>query len=201
MNNQLKFRESSSLSSSSSSINDKQFKFQTYSSNEQIKNFQRLLSRFDKMATKTLLPSSPHISNRYFFRSKSNDLRHKKKSSKNKLDYTSPDSRKRYKFSSVHPNQHNNNIYKFPTKQTQQRAHSSESDRYFFPLNSPNRNSQPSLAHLRSISNYDQRSAKFYRSSSTSISDTPYLFSKTTEIPRYRTTTSTYAHPQGKRII
>jgi hypothetical protein len=203
LDNQLRLTESFTLSSSSSSINENQF---THSS-EQVKKVQRLLSSFDQvhnkdnMATRTLFPSSPQISNRYFFRSQSNDIKNKKKSSKTKPDHTSPSSRKRYKFSSTNPKQYNNNIYRFPSKHFDQRAHSSDSDRYLFPSNHVSRNPQPSLTYLRSTSHYDQRSAKFNRGTPTTISDPPYLFSKTTDTSRYRTTTSTYMHPQGKRIM
>ncbi|CAM4801110.1 unnamed protein product, partial [Rotaria magnacalcarata] len=107
--------QSISSDTSSSSINENQFTI-----DKPGKNCQRLISRFNKiynnnnkskMSTKTLLPSSSHINDRYYFCSHST----MNKKSKYKSDTTPPSLRKRYKFSSGNGDQYRNkNIYKFP---------------------------------------------------------------------------------------
>jgi hypothetical protein len=157
--NQPSLADPSSLSSSSSSL----FSSSSYSSInhsgncftleahlplvtnniEQLSKFKRLLSRLDNvynnqnMSTTALPPpSSSHISDRYLFRSLSND-NNKSRTKKNKLNNpipssTPPSERKRYKFSSNDvTDQNNNNVYKFPNGQTEQRSHSTDSDRYY----------------------------------------------------------------------
>jgi hypothetical protein len=143
------------------------------------------------MSTKMLLPSSSHIPDRYFFHSQSNDRRI---SSKNRLDTTSPSRRKRYKFSSTNNQQHSN-TYKFPTHANEKRSYSSDSTRYYFPFQNP----QQTLTYRRAGSSFEQPSG-------TSISDTPYLFSTTTtttttKSQKYPSTTTTFLHSEGKRIL
>jgi hypothetical protein len=151
----------------------------------------------EKMSTKILLQSSLPITDRYHFRSQSNDTR---LSSKNKSDRTSPTQRKRYKFSPTYTEQYDN-IYKFPTNQYGKRSHSSDSNRYYFPSENLTQYPQQTLTYLRSGSGLDQRSITFIDGSSSYTSDTPYLFSRTTKSQRYPTTTSTYIHSDGKIII
>jgi hypothetical protein len=153
------------------------------------------------MTTKTLLPSSSHITDRYFFRAHSNDTR---LSTKNKLDNTPPSQRKRYKFSSINTEQYAS-IYKFPTDQNEKRSHSSDSNRYYFSSDDLIQKPQQTLTYLRSGSSSDQRSVTFIEGSSTFLSDTPYLFSKTitttTSPQKYSSTTSTSIHPESKIIL
>ncbi|CAF2266724.1 unnamed protein product [Rotaria magnacalcarata] len=122
-----------SSDTSSSSINENQFTF-----DKPEKNCQRLISRFNKiynnnkskMSTKTLLPSSSHINDRYYFCSHST----MNKKSKYKSDTTPPSLRKRYKFSSGNGDQYRNkNIYKFPANQAEPRSYSTDYNRYYFP--------------------------------------------------------------------
>jgi hypothetical protein len=202
LDNQLISTESSlslSSSSSSSSISGNQFPFETYlpfvtnKKTEQLNKFQRLLSYFKKMSTKTLLPPSSYINERYFFHSQPTNTRI---SLKNKLDDTSSSQKKRHKYSSTYNEQYPD-IYKFPINQYEKRSHSSDSDRYYFPSD----NTQQTLAYLRSGSGYEQRSVTFNDGSSTFISDAPYSFSRATKSQRYPTTTSTFIYPEGKIII
>ncbi len=149
------------------------------------------------MSTQTLLPASSHINDRYDLRSQSNDRR---LTSKNKLDNKSPSQRKRYKFSNKNTEQYTD-IYKFPTNENRKRSRSSDTNRYYFSLENSIQNPQPTLTYLRSGSGLEPRSVTFVDGSSTFISDTPYLFSKTTKSHRYPTTTSTYIQSDGKIII
>ncbi|CAF5056111.1 unnamed protein product, partial [Rotaria magnacalcarata] len=161
--------QSISSDTSSSSINENQFTF-----DKPGKNCQRLISRFNKiynnnkskMSTKTLLPSSSHINDRYYFCSHST----MNKKSKYKSDTTPPSLRKRYKFSSGNGDQYRNkNIYKFPANQP----------------------SRKTLPHARSRSDLEQRSVTFMEGTSTFLCDTPYTFSKTSDTLKYPSTTST----------
>lgn len=148
------------------------------------------------MSTKTLLPSSSsHITDRYFFRSQSNDARLPSKHKK--IENTSPSQRKRYKFPSKNPSQHPN-IYQFSNNQNQKRAHSSDTNRYYFSLDQSFPTPQQTSTYLRSGTGPEQRSVTFIEGSSTTISDTPYLFSKPTRSHKKRSTTSTYVRPEGK---
>jgi hypothetical protein len=134
------------------------------------------------MSTKTVLPSSSSlITDRYFFRSHSNDTRI---SSKMKSDGSSSPKRKRYKFSSTKTEQYPN-VYKFSTNQN--RSYSSDSNRYYFSLENTTRYPQQTLTYLRSGTNREPRSVTFVEGSSTFLSDTPYCFS-----------TTTYPHLEGK---
>lgn len=212
LDNQLIQAESSSSSSSSSSINENQLTLEVHlplasNKSKQLKKFHRLLSRLDKiynkkeMSTKTLLPSSSHINDRYFFHSHSNIPNNTRLSTKTKLnDISSPSSlSKRYKFSSTNTEQYDDKIYNFSTNQTEQRSHSSDSNRYYFPPDSSIKNSQHTLTYLRSGSGLGQRSMAFIEGgTSTSMSDTPYLFSKTSETQQYPSTISTFIHPDGR---
>ncbi|CAF3139432.1 unnamed protein product [Rotaria sp. Silwood2] len=207
LDNQLILSETSSLSSSSS-IDENQFKFETHlpvvtRKTKSLKKFKRLISRLDKiynkkkMSTKTLLPSSSHITDRYFFRSYPYNTKNKRLLSKNKLDTTPPLLRKRYKFSSTNTDQYNTkNIYKFPTNQFEKRSHSIDPNRYYFPLDNSIINSRQKLTYLPKTNDFEQNSITFMEGTSTFISDTPYLFSKTTETQQYPSTTSTYVHSQ-----
>ncbi|CAF3554936.1 unnamed protein product [Rotaria sp. Silwood1] len=214
LDNQLILSETSSLSSFSSSINQNHFTLETklplvITKSESLKRFKRFISHLDKiyhkkkMSTKTLLPSSSssHITDRYFFRSYSHNTKKTRLSSKNKFDdTTSPLLRKRYKFSSTNTEPYNhNNIYKFPTNKYEKRSHSIDSDRYYFPLDNSIKNSQQTLTYIPKSNNFEQHSMTFMDGrTSTCISDTPYLFSKTTETQQYPSTTSTYIHSQDK---
>jgi hypothetical protein len=149
------------------------------------------------MSTQTLLPASSHINDRYDLRSQSNDTR---LTSKNKLDNKSPSQRKRYKFSNKNTEQYTD-IYKFPTNENRKRSRSSDTNRYYFSLENSIQNPQQTLTYLRCGSGLEPRSVTFVDGSSTFISDTPYLFSKTTKSHRYPTTTSTYIQSDGKIII
>ncbi len=214
LDNQLIQAESSSSSSSSSSINENQLTLEVHlplasNKSKQLKKFHRLLSRLDKiynkkeMSTKTLLPSSSHINDRYFFHSHSNTPNNTRLSTKTKLnDISSPSSlSKRYKFSSTNTEQYDDKIYNFSTNQPEQRSHSSDSNRYYFPPDSSIKNSQHTLTYLRSGSGLGQRSMAFIEGgTSTSMSDTPYLFSKTSETQQYPSTISTFIHPDGRII-
>ena len=140
------------------------------------------------MATKTLLPpsssSSSLITDRYFFRSHSNDPRGSSSSSlPKKHDRFSPKNKNQYP-----------NIYKFPTDQNDQRSHSSESTRYYFSLENTSRNLQQTLTNARSTQRPEPRSVTFIEGSSTFLSDAPYLFSATSKSQKY-------PHPEGKLII
>lgn len=153
------------------------------------------------MPTKLLLPSStPYISDRYLFRSQSNDTRipPKQKRSEN----TSSSQTKRYKSSSSKYPGQNPNIYKFSNNQNQKRSQSSDTNRYYFSLDQTFPSSQQTLTYLRSGHGLEHRSVTFIDgSASTSISDTPYLFSKPVRTRKKRsTTTSTYIRPEGMII-
>ncbi|CAF1636867.1 unnamed protein product, partial [Adineta ricciae] len=202
---------------------------------EQVEKFKRLLSRLDNvynnnnnnnnnnsnnnnnnnnqnMSTTTLpLPSttSPHVTDRYLFRSLSNDNQNSRISAakKNKLSNAPPSLSKRYKFSSAGTDQNNNDVYKFPNGQTEQRSHSTDSDRYYFPTGDSAKKPQQILTYVRSGSGLEQRAVTFIDGASISsdkvslpitksiqpttiVSDTPYLFSKTTESQRQPSITS-----------
>ncbi len=196
---------------------------------EELEKFQRLLSRLDHVynnqnMTTTALPppSSSHIQDRYLFRSLSNDNQNSRISSsttkKNKLNNnptpstTPPSLKKRYKFSPVSTDQNNNNVYKFPNGQTEQRSHSTDSDRYYFPPDDSNKKPQQTLTYVRSGSGLEQRAVTFIDGTSattdkvlsptksiqpaTIIPDTPYLFSKTKESQRHPSATSS-VNPEG----
>ncbi|CAF1006180.1 unnamed protein product [Adineta steineri] len=187
LDNQFIETESSSLSSSSSSIYEDQLILEAclpLASNN-TKQFQRLLSRLDQfynkqqqMLTKTILPSSTDINDRYFFHSNESNK------TKNKSNNLSPSSRKRYKFTSTNTDE----IYNFSTNQSEHRAHSADSNRYHFSLNNSTQNE-------RSRGSSEQRSMKLIDEPSNITSDTPYLFSKTTESLHYPSTTTTFIHP------
>ncbi len=202
---------------------------------EQLEKFHRLLLRLDNVyntnqtMTTTALqpPSSSHIQDRYLFRSLSNDNQNSRIPSaitrKNKLNNnptlsttTPPSLKKRYKFSSVPTDQNNNNVYKFPNGQTEQRSHSNDSDRYYFPPDDSIKKPQQTLTYVRSGDGLEQRSVTFIDGTpaatdkisslaksiqpTTIIPDTPYLFSKTTESPRHPSATSS-VNPEGKTEI
>ena len=206
--NQIPLTDSSSLSSSSSSISGDRFTLEAYlplvtNQSEPLKKFKRLLSRLDQvynkknMATKTLYPSSSHLTDRYFFRSHSTDPKHFKIKHKNKLNNNniSPRSTKRYKFSSPNTNQYHDNVYKFPTKQNERRSYSSDSNRYYFKPEILYNNSQRTLTYVRSNDGSEQCPVTFIDGTS----HTPYLFSNTSESQRYSsTTTSAFIRPEGK---
>jgi len=194
---------------------------------DRLEKFQRLLARLDnvynnqKMTTTALPPpptsSSSHIQDRYLFRSLSNDNQ-KSTTRKNKLSpnptasNTPPSLRKRYKFSSVSTDQNNNNVYKFPNGQTDQRSQSTDSNRYYFPPDDSMKKPQQTLTYVRSGSGLEQRAVTFIDGTpamtdkissptkslqkTTIIPDTPYLFSKTTESPRHPSATSS-VNPEG----
>jgi len=198
---------------------------------EQLEKFKRLLSRLDNVynhnqnMTTTALPStSPHITDRYLFRSLSNDNQNSRISSttprKNKLSNnpttssSPPSLRKRYKFAPVAKDQNNNDVYKFPNGQTEQRSHSTDSDRYYFPSGESNKQLEQTLTYVRSGSGLEQRAVTFIDGKSatsdkislpttksiqpsTLIPDTPYLFTKTTESKRQPSATSSVI-PEGK---
>ncbi|CAF4813076.1 unnamed protein product [Rotaria sp. Silwood1] len=204
---------------------------------EQLEKFKRLLSRLDnvynsnnnqKMSTSALPPPSPaHITDRYLFRSPSNDNRLSRKSStttkKTKLhniptssSSTPPSARKRYKFSSGTTDQNNNNIYKFPNEHTEARSHSTDSDRYYFPSNDSTKQPQQTLTYIRSGNGLESHKITFINGTSSTtdktllpitksiqptsiIPDTPYLFSKTTESHPHSTLTSP-ANPEDAWI-
>jgi len=190
---------------------------------EELEKFQRLLSRLDSVynnqnMTTTALPppSTSHIQDRYLFRSLSNDNQNsripspttkKKKLNTNPTQSTTPPSlRKRYKFSSVSTDQNNNDVYKFPNGQTEQRSHSTDSDRYYFPPDDSIKKPQQTLTYLRSGSGLEQRAVTFIDGTPVTtdiisspiksiqptiiVPDTPYLFSKTTESQRHPSATS-----------
>jgi hypothetical protein len=138
------------------------------------------------MSTKTLLPSSSHITDRYFFRTHSNDTRI---SSKTKSDGTSSPKRIRYKFSSNNTESYPN-VYNFSTNQNKKRSHSSDSNRYYFSLENTTKYPSQTLTYLRSGVNREPRSVTFIDGTSTFRSDTPYFFS-----------TTTYPHLEGKIYI
>jgi hypothetical protein len=230
--NQPSLADPSSLSSSSSSL----FSSSSYSPNhssgdcftieahlplvknniEQVEKFQRLLSRLDhvynnnnqNMSTTALSPpSAAHVTDRYLFRSLSNDNQNSRiaATKKNKQSNTPPSLRKRYKFSAVATDQNNNDVYKFPNGQAEQRSHSTDSERYYFPADDTSRKPQQTLTYVRSGSGLEQRAITFIDGASTTKStqstsimpDTPYLFSKTTESQRQPTATSP-VNPEGK---
>lgn len=193
---------------------------------EELEKFQRLLTRLDtvynnnkNMSTTALPPpSSSHIQDRYLFRSLSNDNQNSRISSttprKNKLSNnpTPPSLKKRYKFPTVTTDQNNNNVYKFPNGQTEQRSHSTDSDRYYFSPDESIKKPQQTLTYVRSGSGLEQRAVTFIDGTSvttdkissptksiqptTIIPDTPYLFSKTTESQRHPSATSS-VNPEG----
>ncbi|CAF4404984.1 unnamed protein product [Rotaria socialis] len=204
--------QSISNDTSSSSINEKQLTF-----DQPGKKSQRLTSHFNKiyinknnkikMSTKTLLPSSSHINDRYYFCSPST----MNKKSKHKSDTTPPSLRKRYKFSSVNGDQYRNkNIYKFPANQSEPRSYSTDCNRYYFPLDNSIKPSRKTLPHARSRSGLEQRSVTFMEGTSTYLCDTPYTFSKTSDTLKYPSTASTlvrsevaspYQFNRSKKIV
>ncbi|CAF3429030.1 unnamed protein product [Rotaria socialis] len=161
--------QSISNDTSSSSINENQFTF-----DKPGKNSQRLASHFNKiynnnnekskMSTKTFLPSSSHINDRYYFCSRST----MNKKSKHKSDTTPPLLRKRYKLSAVN-----------------------DCNRYYFPLDNSIKPSRKTLPHARSHSYLGQRSVTFMEGISTYLCDTPHTFSKTSDTLKYPSTAST----------
>ncbi|CAF3096796.1 unnamed protein product [Rotaria socialis] len=161
--------QSISNDTSSSSINENQFTF-----DKPGKNSQRLTSHFNKiynnnnekskMSTKTFLPSSSHINDRYYFCSRST----MNKKSKHKSDTTPPLLRKRYKLSAVN-----------------------DCNRYYFPLDNSIKPSRKTLPHARSHSYLGQRSVTFMEGISTYLCDTPHTFSKTSDTLKYPSTAST----------
>ncbi len=135
------------------------------------------------MSTKTIVPSSSLITDRYFFPSNSNDTR---MSTKTKSDGASSSKRKRYKFSSSNTEFYPD-VYYFSTNLNEQRSHSLESNRYHFSLENSMRYPPQTYTYVRSGAYYEPRSGTFIDGSSTFRSDTPYLFS-----------TTTYPHLEGK---
>ena len=136
------------------------------------------------MSTRTGVPSSSLITDRYFFPSNSNDTRI---STKTKSDGTSsPTKRKRYKFSSSNTDYYPD-VYYFSSDFNEQRTHSLESNRYYFSLENTMRYPQQTFTYLRPGAYYEPRSVTFIDGSPTFRSDTPYLFS-----------TTTYPHLEGK---
>ncbi|UJR09413.1 hypothetical protein I4U23_013654 [Adineta vaga] len=193
----IEIASSSSSSSSSSSI-EEEFQFETrlpLSSNksECLKKFQRLLSRLDTfyntadMSTETLLPLSTHINDRYFF--------HKRLSRKHKSNQTSPSLAKRYRFSSTSST---DQIYNFSTNQNEQRSYSSDSNRYYFSSDNSMKYSPLTLTYLQTGSHLEPRSMQLLEETTTITSDTPYLFSNTTESVRYPSTASTFIYTDDK---
>ena len=185
---------------------------------DRLEKFHRLLTRLDhvynhrKMSATTLPPSSSHYTDRYLFRSLSNDNHHGRGSSSNatrktKLtngtDATStpPAQRKRYKFSSITADQNNNDVYKFPNGQGEQRSQSTDStNRYYFPPDDAAQKSQQTFTYVRSGNALEQRSVTFIDgmptmsdkislplaksiTPATITPDTPYLFSTIPEPP------------------
>ncbi|CAF3643377.1 unnamed protein product [Rotaria sordida] len=180
---------------------------------EKLEKFQRLLSRLDNaynsntnnnnnnnnqnMSTSALPPPSPiHITDRYVFRSPSNDKRVSRISPttttgtrKNKLSNnpksssssTPPSARKRYKFSSVTTDQNNNNVYKFPNEQTELRSHSTDSDRYYFPSTDPTKQPQQTLTYIRSGNGLEPHTITFIEGKSSKIDKTSLPTSKSTQ--------------------
>lgn len=193
---------------------------------EELEKFHRLLTRLDNVynnnnnnqnMTTTALPpqsSSTHIQDRYLFRSLSNDNKTRKNKLSNNpiLSTTPPSSNKRYKFSSPKTDQNNNDVYKFPNGHTEQRSHSTDSDRYYFSPDDSIKKPQQTLTYVRSGSGLEQRAVTFIDGTSVPTDkispstksiqptiitpDTPYLFSKTTESPRHPSATSSI-NPEG----
>ena len=118
------------------------------------------------MATKTLSPSLSLITDRYFFRSHSNEPKDRSKMTWNISPNTS---KKRYQFSSK-TLQINPNVYNFSN--SDKRSHSSDTSRYYFSRNLPQ--------------SLEPRAVTFMEGSSIILSDTPYLFSPTTSTRTYR---------------
>ncbi|CAF0833022.1 unnamed protein product [Adineta ricciae] len=140
------------------------------------------------MSTKTLFPSATHINDRYFF--------HTKRSTKHKSNQTSPLLTKRYKFSST---TQADPIYSSSTQQIGQRSHSSDSNRYYFSSDSTMKYSPLTFTYLPTGSYFEPRSMKLVEEATTILtSDTPYLFSNTTESDRYPSTTSTFIKTDDK---
>ncbi|CAF1311454.1 unnamed protein product, partial [Adineta steineri] len=199
---------------------------------EQVEKFKRLLSRLDhvynnnnnnnnnqNMSTTALPPpissSKSHITDRYLFRSLSNDNQNsriptatrKNKLSNNPTSETPPALRKRYKFSAAATDQNNNDVYKFPNGQNEQRSHSTDSERYYFPPDDSIKKPQQTLTFVRSGSGLEQRAVTFIDGASatnekiststtksiqptSNVPDTRYLFSKTTDSQRQPSATS-----------
>lgn len=189
---------------------------------EQVEKFQRLLSRLEhvynnnnnsnnqNMSTSALPPPrAAHVTDRYLFRSLSNENSTSRVAAtkKNKPSNTPPSLRKRYKFSSTTTDQNNNDVYKFPNGHAEPRSHSTDAERYYFPIDDSVRKSQQTLTYVRSGSGLEQRAVTFIDGASTTkstqstsiVPDTPYLFSKTTESQRRPSATSS-VNPEGKLI-
>lgn len=120
------------------------------------------------MATKTLSPSLSLITDRYFFRSHSNEPKDRSKMTWNISPNTS---KKRYQFSSK-TLQINPNVYNFSNTSSNKRSHSSDASRYYFTRNLPQ--------------SLEPRTVTFVEGSSIILDDTPYLFSPATSTRTYR---------------
>ncbi|CAM2717941.1 unnamed protein product [Rotaria socialis] len=166
------------------------------------------------MSTTTLPPPSSHISDRYLFGSPSNDNRASRMSAttratrKTKSNHQNPVSssstppltRKRYKFSSAAIDQNNNNVYKFPNEHIEPRSHSTDSDRYYFSTDDSLKQPQKTLTYIRSGNGLEPHTITFIDGTSsiaekislptTIVTDTPYLFSKTSESQAHPSITS-----------
>jgi len=125
------------------------------------------------MTTKTLLSTPTHITDRYFFRSHSNDKNPSSKKLKTTQSSSSPTKHYQVHSPKLYPN-----VYKFPsssnvtTGKNNKRSQSSDSNRYYFSLDSTSSNLHPF------------------------VTDTPYSFSRNVDYhhhspTRMDTTTST----------
>lgn len=138
----------------------------------------------------TLLPS-PQGTDRYLFRSHSHDVA--RRTPKN----TSPILRNRYRFSPSKPERYDD-VYKFPNRPIELRSQSSDSDRYCFPAPNVRPYPPPLLIYPQASHGFEQQSTSLSNGTSTGMSDTPYLFSKTPDSQRYLSTTSSLMYPDGK---
>ncbi|CAF5205857.1 unnamed protein product, partial [Rotaria magnacalcarata] len=111
-----------------------------------------------------------------------------------------PLTRKRYKFSSAAIDQNNNNVYKFPNEHIEPRSHSTDSDRYYFSTDDSLKQPQKTLTYIRSGNGLEPHTITFIDGTSsvaekislptTIVTDTPYLFSKTSESQAHPSITS-----------
>jgi hypothetical protein len=145
------------------------------------------------MSIQTLLPSSQG-SDRYLFRSHSHEVN--RGAQKN----TSPILRNRYRFSPSKAERYDD-VYKFPNRSIELRSQSSDSDRYCFPAPDVRPYPPPLLIYPQSGRGFEQQSTSVSNGTSTAMSDTPYLFSKTQESQRYPSTASSLIYPDGKSPV
>lgn len=170
------------------------------------------------MSTTALQPPSSHITDRYLFRSLSNDSGSNRNSSsrKTRLPQPTPSQRKRYKFSTNPTDQNDISVYKFPTSTNEVRSHSTDSNRYYFTPDNAAAQSKQKLSYIQTGNGLEQRPVSFIGGTVTPIDktlsatkstpttnltpDTPYLFSKPKETQRNQSATSSPAIAEGKRF-